>query len=40
MRRAQSPISASAPENFELTINNGISNTAATIRGTGTLSCT
>jgi len=33
-------ITASAPENLQLTINNGISNTAATIRGSGTLNCT
>jgi len=33
-------ITASAPENLQLTINNGISNTAPTIRGSGTLNCT
>lgn len=33
-------ITASAPVNLQLTINNGISNTAQTIRGTGTLNCT
>ncbi len=33
-------ITASAPENLQLTVNNGISNTAPTIRGTGTLNCT
>ncbi len=33
-------ITASAPQNLQLTVNNGISNTAATIRGTGTLNCT
>jgi hypothetical protein len=33
-------ITASAPQNLQLTINNGISNTAVTIRGTGTLNCT
>jgi hypothetical protein len=40
MRRAQSPSPPAGPENLQLTINNGISNTAATIRGTGTLNCT
>src|SRR5215469_1780527 len=33
-------ITASAPENLQLTINTGISNTAPTIRGSGTLNCT
>jgi hypothetical protein len=33
-------ITASAPENLQLTINTGISNTAPTIRGAGTLNCT
>ena len=33
-------ITASAPVNLQLTISNGISNTAQTIRGTGTLNCT
>lgn len=33
-------VTASAPVNLQLTINNGISNTAQTIRGTGTLNCT
>jgi hypothetical protein len=36
----QVTITASAPVNLQLTINNGISNTAQTIRGTGTLNCT
>lgn len=33
-------VTASAPVNLQLTVNNGISNTAQTIRGTGTLNCT
>ncbi len=33
-------ITASAPQNLQLTINNGVSNTAQTIRGTATLTCT
>ena len=33
-------ITASAPQNLQLTVNNGISNTAQTIRGNGTLNCT
>ncbi len=33
-------ITASAPQNLQLTVNNGISNTAVTIRGTGALTCT
>ena len=36
----QVTITASAPVNLQLTVNNGISNTAQTIRGTGTLNCT
>jgi methionine-rich copper-binding protein CopC len=32
-------VTASAPQNLQLTINNGISNTAVTIRATGTLNC-
>jgi hypothetical protein len=32
-------VTASAPENLQLTVNNGISNTATTVRGTGTLIC-
>jgi hypothetical protein len=32
-------VTASAPENLQLTINNGVQNTAPTIRGTGTLIC-
>lgn len=36
----QVTITASAPVNLQLTINNGIDNTAQTIRGTGTLNCT
>jgi hypothetical protein len=32
-------VTASAPVNLQLTINNGISNTAQTIRGTATLNC-
>ena len=33
-------ITASAPVNLQLTINNGIDNTAQTVRGSGTLNCT
>jgi hypothetical protein len=33
-------ITASAPVNLQLTINNGIDNTAQTVRGTATLNCT
>ena len=36
----QVTVTASAPVNLQLTINNGIDNTAQTIRGTGTLNCT
>jgi hypothetical protein len=36
----QVTITASAPVNLQLTVNNGIDNTAQTIRGTGTLNCT
>lgn len=36
----QAIVTASAPVNLQLTVNNGISNTAQTIRGTGTLNCT
>ena len=36
----QVTVTASAPMNLQLTVNNGISNTAQTIRGTGTLNCT
>jgi len=36
----QVTITASAPVNLQLTINNGISNTAQTVRGTATLNCT
>jgi hypothetical protein len=36
----QVTITASAPVNLQLTINNGIDNTAQTVRGTGTLNCT
>lgn len=32
-------VTASAPQNLQITVNNGISNTAATIRGSGTLTC-
>lgn len=32
-------VTASAPENLQLTINNGVQNTAPTIRGTATLIC-
>jgi hypothetical protein len=32
-------VTASAPENLQLTINNGIQNTATTVRGTATLIC-
>jgi hypothetical protein len=32
-------VTASAPENLQLTINNGVQNTAPTIRGNGTLIC-
>lgn len=32
-------ITASAPKNLQLTVNNGISNTAETIRATASLSC-
>lgn len=32
-------VTASAPQNLQLTINNGISNTAVTIRATATLNC-
>jgi len=32
-------VTASAPQNLQLTINNGVSNTAATIQGTAQLVC-
>ena len=32
-------VTASAPENLQLTVNNGISNTATTVRATATLIC-
>jgi hypothetical protein len=32
-------VTASAPENLQLTINNGVQNTAPTIRANGTLIC-
>jgi hypothetical protein len=32
-------ITASAPKNLQLTVNNGISNTADTIRGSAALNC-
>jgi Bacterial Ig-like domain (group 2) len=33
-------VTASAPVNLQLTVSNGIDNTAQTVRGTGTLNCT
>ncbi|HVO62023.1 MAG TPA: Ig-like domain-containing protein [Terriglobales bacterium] len=36
----QVTITASAPVNLQLTVNNGIDNTAQTIRGTASLNCT
>ena len=32
-------VTASAPQNLQLTINNGIQNTSATVSGTATLNC-
>jgi hypothetical protein len=32
-------VTASAPENLQLTVNNGVSNTATTVRATATLIC-
>lgn len=32
-------VTASAPENLQLTVNNGVQNTAPTIRGAATLTC-
>ena len=35
----QVSVTASAPQNLQLTVNNGITNTAQTIRGNGILTC-
>jgi len=32
-------ITASAPENLQITVNNGVQNTATTVTGTATLTC-
>lgn len=32
-------VTASAPQNLQLTVNNGVTNTSATIQGTGQLVC-
>ena len=32
-------VTASAPQNLQLTVNNGVSNTSATVRGTAQLVC-
>ena len=32
-------VTASAPENLQITVNNGVQNTASTVSGTATLTC-
>ena len=32
-------VTATAPENLQITVNNGISNTSTNVNGTGTLNC-